>query len=215
MNLTIQKVAHSAELDRELSAAIGENSPIKALQGAVDSFRELPDAFESLRRAINEACRTVKEQLKSFEDFNKTFGTTMGVGVVERIKAAGYAPGQIEIDASFARMIERIGSNGNLLEKMKALCKLNTEIASCINGWQSKASKLKERNIDNGATEAEVRVAQKKLILLEDTIKLLRNKGETVSTMFYQAKRALEGEIESIDDSLNPIFTNAKGAHHE
>ena len=56
----------------------------------------------------------------------------------------------------------------------------------------------------------EIKVIAKKLLAVRDTIAIMRQRGETVTTMFYEAKRAVEAEVAKINDNFTPIFTTRK-----
>ena len=209
-NLTIQRVAESAELCREMSRIYKEGSTGGAMESAIEAFRELPEAFNALKASINEANRAIKEHLKSYDEFSRTFGKSLGLGIAGVIRATGYAPHAFDDDAAFARAVTDIGREREPLAKLKACGKLCGEIAERVKDWESKEHKLQLRERGDGASDAEIKVIAKKLLAVRDTIAIMRQRGETVTTMFYEAKRAVEAEVSKISDNFTPIFTTGK-----
>ena len=206
MSEVMRRVTKDAELDAQLIQAVARESAEKKLSSAVDAFNSLPGAFNAIRLAVNEAHIALKDHFKLIKDFNKIFGSYMGIGVTDQIRAIGCKPEQIESDTSFIELITKIGSQGDPLAKMKSLCGINKKIDERIKDWESKEAKLSMRHDGDGATDAEREIIAKKLDLLRSTIALLRKRGDTVSEMYYSAKKFIEREIAEINNQFTPKF---------
>lgn len=211
-NLTIQRVAESAELNREMCDLYREGSSTEALLSASESFKELPDAFNNLRLAVNEASRAMKDHMATYEDFRRTFGKSLSLGLEGVVKATSVPVKGIEDDVTFIRALTEIGKERNLIARMKACAKVEAEIAARVKEWTSKETKLMMRERGDGSSEAEIKVVAKKLLMIRDTLDGLRQRGETVSTMYYEAKRAAEAEIAKINSVFAPMFTSKRAA---
>ena len=197
-------------IDQEMCKFYEGASVSKGMVAVEETFQDIAPAIRELAAATNAARKVIEENFRPYKEFCRTFQGSLSIGLSAKIKAAGYEPECMEDDDEFVRVITEIGNERNTLVKMKTLAKLNAAIATRIASWKSKEDKLAMRAPGDGATKEELIVIEKKLHAIKSTIVSLAKRGDTVTSLYYQAKARVEAEIKDIHNNFKPMYINGK-----
>ena len=207
-NLTFQKTTESAALIAEMCKLFEGETPERALKDCSEAFRALPDSFNALRNAINSANTDLKNYIGVYDEFVRTFGKSLGIGVTARIQAVGITGKSLDDDVQFVEALKCVGQEPSLLVKMRTCISINEKLTILIRGWESKLDKLYERQKLAGSTEAELAICERKAFAIKEAIGLLKQRGDAVSQIYYACKRELESFIAASDLAFKPMFVN-------
>lgn len=207
-NLTIQQTTESAALIAEMVSLFERETPARALKDCSEAFRAIPDSFNALRSAINAANADLKQYILVYDEFVRTFGRSLGIGVTARIQAVGLTVKELDDDSQFVAAIAGLGKEPNVLVKMRTCISLNDKIASLMRGWESKLDKLSRRRDLSGSTEAEIAICERKEYAIKEVVARLKRRGDAVSQIYYACRRELESFISASDLAFKPMFAN-------
>lgn len=186
-----------SEQSRILQTGLGAERLAKDLAAAFNGMREQLGAYIALMRESDGKAKEFVRELAAVThgDYGAIVPRPTGVPDTFNVEDAGL----------FAAKLVEIASTQDSAQRMRACVKLNSLVFKAIRSWQSKVDKMKERSVLTGATEAEVEVANAKIVQFNEAIATLRKRGSDVTALYYDAKRRVLGLVSDLDKRFRVI----------